>query len=72
MGAPEEAGKAVTGMVEALKSTPVILAILIFNVVFMGLSAWQTHTARAAFVMMLQDVLHNCVPQRPAAPREGG
>jgi len=42
-GVSEEASKVAVGVTEALKSTPAILAIVIFNVLFMGLIAWATH-----------------------------
>ena len=40
MGTTEEIGKAATATIEALRSTPVILALVIFNVLFMGLSTY--------------------------------
>lgn len=39
-GVTEEASKAVQSVTEALKSTPVVLALVIFNVIFMALTAW--------------------------------
>jgi hypothetical protein len=35
-GISEEASKVATSTVEALKSTPVVLSLVIFNVLFMG------------------------------------
>jgi hypothetical protein len=39
-GVTEEAGKAATATIDALKSTPMILALVIFNVLFMGFSGY--------------------------------
>jgi hypothetical protein len=39
-GVTEEAGKAVGATVDALKSTPIVLALVIFNVLFMGFSGY--------------------------------
>ena len=36
MSITEQAGKAAQSTVEALKSTPVVLALVVFNVLFMG------------------------------------
>ncbi len=36
MGVTEEAGKAVGGIVEAMKGTPMIMALLLINVCFLG------------------------------------
>jgi hypothetical protein len=35
-GISEEAGKAAVATVDALKSTPVVLSLVVFNVLFMG------------------------------------
>ena len=35
MGVTEEAGKAVSGTIDALKSTPTAIALLVLNVVFL-------------------------------------
>ena len=43
MGATEEVGKVATSGIEALKSTPVLLSILIFNLAFMGVIGWMSH-----------------------------
>jgi hypothetical protein len=39
-GATDEVGKAAQSTIDALKSTPVVLALVIFNVMFMALSAY--------------------------------
>jgi hypothetical protein len=40
MSVTEQAGKAAQSTIDALKSTPVVLALVIFNVLFMGLMAY--------------------------------
>jgi hypothetical protein len=35
-GISEEAGKAATATIDALRSTPVVLALVVFNIMFMG------------------------------------
>lgn len=39
-GIPEEAGKVATSAIDALKATPVVLALVIFNVLFMALAVF--------------------------------
>lgn len=63
MGAPEEAGKAVASVTKALESQPVVLAILIFNMLYIGLSTWQTMDARHQFRELIADMLRNCGPR---------
>jgi hypothetical protein len=41
MGAVEEGGKAANAAIEALKSTPVVLALVIFNILFMFLVTYS-------------------------------
>lgn len=40
-GLSEEAGETARGAIDALKSTPVVLALVIFNVMYLGLGAYQ-------------------------------
>lgn len=42
MGITEEAGKAAGQVVDALRSTPIILALVIFNVLFMFLMTYAS------------------------------
>jgi hypothetical protein len=43
MGVTEEAGKAVGGVVDALKSTPVVLGLILMNVLFLATALWFLH-----------------------------
>ena len=45
-GMVEEGAKVATSTIDALKSTPVILFVLLFNVMFMGLITWVTLSGR--------------------------
>ena len=40
MSLTEQVGKAATATVDALRSTPAVLALVIFNVIFMALMTW--------------------------------
>ena len=40
-GMSEDAAATARSAIDALKSTPVILSLVIFNVIYMGLNAWQ-------------------------------
>lgn len=64
MGLEEEAGKVAGGVVRALEASPMVMAILIFNLMFMGLTTWQTMDARKQFRELIADVLHNCGPAK--------
>jgi len=44
MGAVEECGKFATGTVEALKSQPLALALVVINVLFLLAGVWFLHT----------------------------
>lgn len=43
MGAVEEGGKVATGIVEALRASPVMLVILLINVAVVGFLFYQEH-----------------------------
>lgn len=71
-GVPEEVGKVATSAVDALKSTPVVLALVIFNVLYMAGSFWSQ--ARTAEVFdhsaqrwkdLVQAAMTQCVPAKP-------
>jgi len=67
-GVSEEAGKVATSAVDALKSTPVILGVLIFNLAFMGFVAYFEHTNGERWARTVQATIHYCVPSG-AAPK---
>jgi len=69
-GAVEEAGKAVTSTVDALRSTPVILGVLIFNLGFMAFVAYFEHTNGERWARTVQQTIHYCVPAGVAPKTE--
>jgi hypothetical protein len=46
-GITEEAGLTARTLVEAFKSTPAMLAIVVFNIVFMGVVAYSSYNNHA-------------------------
>jgi hypothetical protein len=59
-GATEEAGKAAQSAIEALKSTPVVLALVLFNVLFMGLMTWTSHESGNRYERLIETAFKNC------------
>lgn len=49
MGAVEEGGKVASGVVESLKAQPMILALVLFNCLFLGVVFYGTQQARLSF-----------------------
>lgn len=43
MGATEEAGKVASGIVDSLKSQPLVLALIVINVLFLAMFVWIAH-----------------------------
>jgi hypothetical protein len=76
MGAIEEGGKAVSGMIEAFKSQPLSLALVLMNLALLALLYYVAITAAATRQRevdliyksqeKVQDLLTRCVvPERP-------
>jgi hypothetical protein len=61
-GPVEEAGLTARSMTDALKSTPVILAILIFNLAFMVMIGWSSHETGDRWERTVQNAIKYCVP----------
>ena len=55
-----EAGETARTVVEALKTTPAILALVIFNLVFMGIVAYIQHTNGARWENLFELTLKHC------------
>lgn len=66
-GVTEEAGKAAQSTIEALKSTPVVLALVIFNILFMGLATWTAHETGARYERLLSVAFTACPSLKPDA-----
>ena len=67
-GAAEEIGSTVRSVFDALKATPVVLAILLFNLVLLGGLIIGTHYAAERWERLVETVLKTCAPERA---REG-
>lgn len=70
MGVAEEAGKAAQSTISALSSTPVVLALVIFNVLYMGGTFWtqnkqaQTYDQGASrWKEVVESAMSNCIPR---------
>lgn len=61
-GPVEEAGLTARTMTDALKSTPVVLAILIFNLGFMLLIGWGTHETGERWERTVANAIKYCIP----------
>lgn len=66
-GVTEEASKTAQTVVEALKSTPLVLAIVIFNILYMVLTGWAVHEGGARWERLLTAMLQNCEAAREHA-----
>jgi len=40
-GVTEEAGETARSLIDSLKSTPVVLSLVVFNVLYLSLGSWQ-------------------------------
>jgi len=67
-GATEEVGAAVRSTVDALKSTPMILGILLFNLAFIGFIAYFEFENGQRWERTVERTIHYCIPQG-AAPQ---
>ena len=59
-GPIEEAGDTARTIVAALKSTPGILALVIFNLAFMGIVAWVQHSNGERWEKLMEMTLKQC------------
>ena len=60
MNVSEEASKVAVTTVEALKSTPAILALVIFNLLFMASVVYIQHTNGERWQALLETTLKAC------------
>jgi len=58
-----EAGETARTVVEALKSTPAVLALVIFNLLFMGVVAWTQYSNAERWQALLQATIQQCGPK---------
>ena len=60
MGVAEEASKTAATVVEALKSTPLVLALVIFNILYMALTGFAVHEAGARWERLVEVAFKSC------------
>jgi len=65
-GASEEFGKAAVSTVDALKSTPVILGVLIFNLGMMAFVGYLEHTNGERWERTVERAINYCQPVKAA------
>lgn len=72
MGTVDEAGKVATGTVEALKSQPLALALVVVNVLFLIGGAWTAHdfflrldTASLRKDKLVSELMERCIERQP-------
>jgi len=61
-GVGQEAGETARTVVAALQSTPAILALVIFNLSFIGVLAWITYLNGSRWQELLELTLKQCGP----------
>lgn len=59
-GPTEEAALTARGLIDALKSTPMILALVIFNVLYMLGTFWAVHEGGARWERLLELAFKSC------------
>jgi len=65
-GVSEEAGKVAVTTVDALKSTPVILGVLIFNIALMLFVGYLEHTNGERWERTVERAINCCQPVKAA------
>ena len=63
-GVVEETGETARTVVAALKSTPAVLALVLFNLAFMGVVVYIQHTNGERWHELLQTTLKLCSVQQ--------
>jgi hypothetical protein len=61
-GISEEAGKVAVSTVDALKSTPVILGVLLFNLGMMIFVGYLEHTNGERWERTVERTINYCIP----------
>ena len=61
----EEAGETARSVIESFKSTPVALAILLFNVILLGGLFYGAHLAAERWQKMVEITMKQCGPHEP-------
>ena len=61
-GVGHEAGETARTVVEALKTTPAVLALVIFNLLFMAAVVYIQHTNGERWQFLVESALKQCGP----------
>jgi len=74
-GVTEQAGTTARSLITSLSSTPVILALVVFNCFYMALSFWETIKQGDRFTenqkiweQMVEKTMTYCIPPPPKQP----
>ena len=59
-GVTDEAGKTARTVVDALKTTPGVLALVVFNALFIGMIVWVQHQNGQRWERLMTETLQNC------------
>ena len=62
-GVSHEAGETARTVVEAMKSTPAMLALVVFNLAFIGLIGYLQHTNGERWQELIKTTLQQCGPK---------
>ena len=60
MNVSDEAGKTGRAVVDALKTTPMVLALVLFNLAFIALIGWVQHQNGQRWERLMTETLKNC------------
>ena len=59
-GVTDDAGKTGRAVIDALKSTPMVLALVLFNLAFIGSIVWIQHQNGQRWERLMTETLKNC------------
>lgn len=75
-GPVEEGAKVATSVVAAMSGQPMLLAIIVINLLFLGAVGWGTYKARESFIGTIEklidkqdkmaEMLYRCTPTNPS------
>ena len=60
MNMSDEAGKTARTIVDALKTTPMVLALVLFNLAFIGMIVWVQHQNGQRWERLMHETLQSC------------
>jgi len=65
-GAVEETGKVVVSTIDALKSTPMVLGVLLFNLIFVLFIGYFEYTNGERWERTIERTITQCIPKGAA------